>query len=460
MANKYTGNLKVDYDKLKSINDDFKKNNNDFKVGPINMVSSSTFNSLISPDDFASRYLNEMRDSMDEIIKFAEKNSLGIDSITSDTNGSKKSFDGSDGGGDASGTVGAVASGVSTNAVNNGKEISGGIYNYLVSLDLKDMVEFIKNLININNNIPLDLLLLDPSMADKIKEVLLKCINLPSDLKEKLLSSDSEIVRVTLLDIMGGKYPDVFSLNPMTLGIVYDYLNYIAEENDITVSELLNNSKYEEILRDALNDFEKAEKMLEGWDTLDSEEYQEKLLNNYDGAGIGKEDEKAVDIVRNFVEYLSEETNITSEDLLTDKDYSQTLKKAGTELAKTSLFVSTVGKYSEDNMRNVISSLVDGRNAEALGMNENSVNAFKGQVDNLAKSKGITSDNLLSDSSYKDEIKDLMSKNKNMNEMLFMYRNDEAKTVQNVARNIYNTEYKEDSSFNRVIKLDNILKKE
>ena len=321
----------------------------------------------------------------------------------------------------------------------------------LVTLELKDLRNLITELININKNRPLDELLLDPAMAEMIKKVLLESINLPQSLKDILINGDSEIVRITLLDIMSGKYPDVFSLNAMTVGIMYDYFKYIAQQNGITVDELLNNPEYLDLLRKSVKDFEEASKLLEGWDSLDSEKYQEKLLDTYDGNGIAEDNPNAVEIVRRFADYLSNETNIPSEELLTDKDYSQTLKKAGNEVAKASLFIGTTSAFSDEGIKNVINSLVDGTNASALGLNEENVNTFKSEIESAAKEKGVSVQNYLSDSNYKEDVKTFLSSNKNYKEIGYIYRDDDAKVSQNVAREIYNTTYIENANGDRII---------
>ena len=450
MAKVGSDSFKVKYNSLENANNDLKSNNNSFRNGPISTISSSTFNDLRSWEGLAERYLKEMHESMEEILKFAETNYDAISVIANDEDyftpsSNNKNLDGGSGDDNVEGD-----SAQDPGNPNKGKSINN-FATSLVTLELKDLRNLITELININKNRPLDELLLDPAMAEMIKKVLLESINLPQSLKDILINGDSEIVRITLLDIMSGKYPDVFSLNAMTVGIMYDYFKYIAQQNGITVDELLNNPEYLDLLRKSVKDFEEASKLLEGWDSLDSEKYQEKLLDTYDGNGIAEDNPNAVEIVRRFADYLSNETNIPSEELLTDKDYSQTLKKAGNEVAKASLFIGATSAFSDEGIKNVINSLVDGTNASALGLNEENVNTFKSEIESAAKEKGVSVQNYLSDSNYKEDVKTFLSSNKNYKEIGYIYRDDDAKVSQNVAREIYNTTYIENANGDRII---------
>lgn len=443
-------NFKVEYGKLQNANNDLKSNNNNFRNGPLNTISSNTFNDLTNPIDFASKYLRELRESMEEILRFAEINYDAIEVIADDSDDFSSSLVSKSGAGGSGDDNISEESANDPGRANEGKQVKG-FATELVSLEFKDLKDLITELININKNKPLDEILLDPAMAEMIKKVLLASINLPKSLKDILLNGDSEIVRVTLLDIMSGKYPDVFSLNAMTVGVMYDYFRYIALKNGITVEELLNNPEYLELLRKSVKDFEEASKMLGGWDELDSEKYQEKLLDTYDGNGIGDENQDAVEIVRRFADYISNETNIPAEELLTDKEYSQTLKKAGEEVAKSSLFIGATGSFSDEGLKNVVNSLVDGTNASALGLNEDKVGAFKSHIDTLASEKGVSTQSLLSDSTYKEDIKSSLSSSNSFKEIGYIFRNDDAKVSQNVAKNIYNASYVTNANGDRVI---------
>ena len=115
------------------------------------------------------------------------------------------------------------------------------------------------------------------------------------------------------------------------------------------------------------------------------------------------------------------------------------MKKAAQEFGKSSSFVSTLTKYSTKGMNDVLTSLYNGTNTKALGMDSSKVAGFKQEVDSFAKSNGISTESLLTNSSYADKAKECLASSKNASGVGSIYKNVGSNISQNVMKNIYNT---------------------
>ena len=314
----------------------------------------------------------------------------------------------------------------------------------LVDLTVEELDSVIDDLVQLaeKEGKDLDKLLEDPMAADKVKAALLASPYIPEDLKKLLEEADPELVRQTVIALMNGEMPEVFDLNPLNVGIVYSYLCKIASDNGITVEQLLNDPQYSELLKQHLAGFEDVVDLIKSWKDLSSEKLQANLLKIYDGDEIGGMKDETVDIMRTFVDYIADATEIPAEELLLDTKYADILKNATEQFGKTSVFMGAASHYSGEGMQNVVGSLVDGSNAAALGMDESEVTGFKSEIDALAKEKGVTAETLLSDSKYADDVKNTLAASENAKEVGLIYEKSESSVSQKVAKNLYNTEFK------------------
>lgn len=327
----------------------------------------------------------------------------------------------------------------------NGNQINDNIATEMSKLSLNDLdgvVDSLKDM-STKKGKGIDEILLDEKLAEELKALLLASQYIPDELKELLTSSDSQVVRQTFSDIMNGKYPEVFDLNPLNVGITYRYLCQIAESKGITIEELLADA---EMLKEAVSGFGDAVDVIKTWSELPAEECQQELLKIYDGNEIADKKPAAIQIVRTFVDYVSEATEINQEELLTDTNYAEILKTAAEEFGKTSVLVDATASYSDNGVKEVIGNLFNGKNAGALGMTKDEVKAFKTEIDTLAQSKGVTADKLLSDSQYADDVKDALGKSENAKEIGTIFAQRESTVSQNVVKNLYNTEIKEETA--------------
>ena len=286
---------------------------------------------------------------------------------------------------------------------------------------------------------PLDELLLDKEMADEIKKVLLASKFLPEDLAKVLTDADSEVVRELINNIMNGKEPKVFELNTLNLGIVYTHLSSFAKKNGITVSELLNNVEYKHLLKEALESYREVALLFEKWDALKPNEFQAKLLGIFDGNFEDKIKDESVFVIRSFTDFISDVTKVTSEELLTDNKYASVIKDASVEFGKALSFLGTAGNYSDSGMKDVVSSLFNGKNAAAFGMDSKEVAGFKAEMDQLAKDYSVKVDTLFSNAEYSDAVKEALANSDNAMDVGIIFEKADPSVSQEVAQNLYNT---------------------
>lgn len=311
----------------------------------------------------------------------------------------------------------------------------------LENLKLKELDSVAGSLRDMSKNVGkgIDEVLADDKYNDDIKNLLLTSQYIPDDLKKILTDNDSVVSRLLLEKIMNGEYPEIFDINPLNMGVIYTYLNDAASKNNISVNELLTDEKNAELLKDTLSQFEDVKDILIGWDDLNAEEYQSKLLDVYDGNEVGDKKASSIEILRTFTGYISDESGVAAEELLTETKYADTMKQATQEFGKSSLFASTLTKYSNKGMNDVITSLYNGTNAKALGMDASKISGFKQEVESFVKNNGISIDSLLTDSSYADKAKECLSSFTNTSSIGSIFKNVDANISQNVMKNIYNT---------------------
>ncbi len=301
--------------------------------------------------------------------------------------------------------------------------------------DTYGLVDSLKDLAS-EKDVYMDELLEDKEFADDLKELLLKSPYLSDTTIKELEDVDSDVLRLLLKDIMSGNRPELFNINPLNLGVVYTYLKSIANENNITIEELLNKDKYSDLLRDALSNFEDVAKFLDEIKDLSSEEYQATLLKIYDGDGIGDMTDSTVGIIREYIDYLSTESEISVEELLTDTKYADVLKTAGEEFKDSVTFMAAAANYSEEGMTDIVGGMLQGKNARAFGMDNDELVKFKQEIEEIAKDNGTTLNKFLSDSKYADYAKDALVSSKYTEDVGRIYKDDDASVSQNVIKNL------------------------
>jgi len=409
-------------------------------------MSSNPFNALCNDPNIAGGYVNEFNQSLSEMLDFSLNKVLAalikyIEDLSDDQPIPGPGPGDNGGGPGGPGNPGPIDPGDPTDP-NGGEQINDDVVTGMSDLTLNELDNVVDSLIDMSKQKGkgLDEMLADETMADELKALLLASPYLSDELKKLIENTDSQVLRKTIQSIMKGLQPEVFKLNPLNVGIVYSYLSKVASENGITLEQLLTDPQYADLLKSTLAGFGDAVDLIKGWETLSPEECQKQLLDIYDGNGIQDKKPSAVAIVRTFVDYISEATQIDTESLLTDTKYAEILHTATQEFGKTAVLINAASHYTTEGAQEVVGNLFNGKNPGALGMNNEEVTGFKAEMDALAKSNGVTTETLLTNEQYADAVKDALANSKNAEEVGLIFAKNESSVSQNVAKNLYNTQ--------------------
>lgn len=313
----------------------------------------------------------------------------------------------------------------------------------LNEMELDEIDGTVEALIALSGDENLDTFLESDVNADKIKQLLLDSPNIPQEFKDQIKDADSKAVRKFIENMLKGKYPEVFGLNSVNLSIMHRYLEQIAKENGITVDQLINDLQYSDLLKEVLERFGNVTELFNELVKLAPEDFQTIMLKVYDGDGTSELPLEDTDVVRNFVDYISEETDIPYEELLTDKEYASDLRDAAASFGKTSSFFKATSKFSDDGKKNNINNLYNGSNYKAYGMSMSDADQLKKELDTAAKANNTTTDKFLSESQYADKVREVIDNSKSCEGVGSIYKNEQSSVVQSVAKNIYNTKLEE-----------------
>lgn len=313
----------------------------------------------------------------------------------------------------------------------------------LEDMDLDDLDGTVEALIALSGDEYLDKFVENDVNADKIKQMLLDSPNVPQEFKDQIKDVDSKVVRKFIEEVLKGKHPEIFDLNAVNLTIIHRYLEQVARDNGITVDQLISDPKYTELLMTTLKGFGNITELFKELAKLPPEDFQAILLKVYDGDGTSELPAEDTDIVRSFVDFIAEETEITYEELLTDKEYAEELRNAAASFGKASTFFKATSKFSEEGARENVKNLYNGSNYKAYGMTMSEADQFKTEIDNAAKANNTTPEKFLSESQYADKVREVLDNSPNCEGVGAIYKNEESSVHQEVAKNLYNTKLEE-----------------
>lgn len=313
-------------------------------------------------------YIEELKNSMEELLIESQKMSVAVSNYAGITSQEDNDDPWTGGGGYSGGGGGYSGGGGSSGndspqtpstpaSVEKAQKIVDAIdTTSLEKLDLSALDNFVEILRDMSGKEGkgIDEILADDKYNDEIKKRLLESQYIPDELKKILTENDSIVSRLLLNDIMSGKRLDIFELNSVNLDVMYEYLNKVATENNITFSDFISKEQHTDLLKNTLSQLEDCKNVIRSWDNLSVEDYQTKLLNVYDGDGIGDMKENTVGVLRTFVKYLEDKSGVSSEEMLTQTKYADTIKSAVQEFGKSTIFASTLPKYSNSGISSVL----------------------------------------------------------------------------------------------------------
>lgn len=326
----------------------------------------------------------------------------------------------------------------------------------LEKMTLSDFAGMLNELVELAKlqNVTLDELLLNEKYSDIIKETLLASPFVPQEFKNAILELDSSKVRQIFLNILNIEYPEIVDINSLNLGITHSFLEKIADENHITVEDLLNKAEYQNLLKDSLSKYDNVIDLIKGWENLSSEDFQEQLKSFYLGDVPEEFPDEDILATRSFVDYLADECDVSYEEFLTDSSYADTLKDGAIEFGKSAKYFETLTYTSNEFMTETAKGIYDGKKYKSYGMSENDLSSFRSEIDNLAKSNNITSSQLLTNTNYSDLVKDTLQNSKSADGVGSIYQNSPSSVSQIVANNLYNSK---NSNVKSTEKNDNFL---
>ena len=203
--------------------------------------------------------------------------------------------------------------------------------------DLNGLVDEIIELTKQKNS-ALDTFVETDVNSDLIKEMLLASPHVPEEFKAVIKDLDSSAVRLLLESILKGSSPEIFELNTLNLGVTLTYLADIADQNGITIQDLLENEKYSSLLKSSLTEFDDVVELIKGWEDQTPEEFQKQMKQFYFGDVSTEFPDQDILVTRTFVDYLADASNAYYEDLLDDTSYASVLKDGALELGKALTF--------------------------------------------------------------------------------------------------------------------------
>lgn len=225
------------------------------------------------------------------------------------------------------------------------------------NMSMSDLKEVLSTLVSTANSCDTDLttLINDSSYSEKIKEALLNNVNLNQDLKDLYEVADSTVIQKLLNSIVNGSQSNVVGLDNETVLAMKEYLATIANNNEITFEEFITNESYSSEVKTALKEFGSVYDYVS---SLNDENLQESFGNIYDGNNVGNQSSGVINSLRFYISAVSDNNNISSEELLFNKDNSSILKSGVNNLGKSSLYADTISNCSSSSVSEILNSLL------------------------------------------------------------------------------------------------------
>lgn len=429
------------------------------KIDVARQSASSSFAALsqINPD-LGSNFISELKNSLDDIFTYLNGKVPKVENYfkNEDTNNNSNNNNnrgGNYGGGGVAPVPDTIPEEETAVAAVNLSDINTTPLTESQLSDLNGLVDEIIELTKQKNS-ALDTFVETDVNSDLIKEMLLASPHVPEEFKAVIKDLDSSAVRLLLESILKGSIPEIFELNTLNLGVTLTYLADIADQNGITIQDLLENEKYSSLLKSSLTEFDDVVELIKGWEDQTPEEFQKQMKQFYFGDVSTEFPDQDILVTRTFVDYLADASNAYYEDLLDDTSYASVLKDGALELGKALTFFNATSFFTDQGMKENMTSLLYGSNYEAFGMTKDNVESFKKEIDSAAKEKNVSVNDYLTDSKYADDVKEVLLNSKSAEDVGLIYKKVDSSISQKVSKNLYETKYEKSK---QQLELDKIL---
>lgn len=224
------------------------------------------------------------------------------------------------------------------------------------TMSMSDMSEVLSTLVTLAtaNNTTIDQLLSNSAFKDKIKEALLKNVNISTDLKKLIAAGSSDAMIIALKKLVSGEINEAIGMDQDTSEVIRVYLESIASKNNTTIDKLISDSTYKETVKKSLA---AMKKVTETTAKFTEANVQTKLLDIYDGVDT-EIDDNSMEIVRDQIDVISQLTEIPYNELLEENAYAGEMLKAANRLSRTAIYAEALSNCSADTISKVLSKII------------------------------------------------------------------------------------------------------
>ena len=243
-------------------------------------------------------------------------------------------------------SAGSSYNGANTDVNNNELDLSINTDSLVENLTSKDsilMSILISNILKDGDLNSLD----DENKLSELKKVILDSVNINDELKEVISKMDIEVFKKFLKSMA-----DKGSLNTVSddsISFLHNYLVKISSINNISYDSLINDPSNESLLYNNVNYFNDAVNYLDSISNDNVETIKENLFDIYDGNAISDVNQNRVDAVRNIIDVLSENNNVSYENLI-----SGNIKNSLLSVTSAKDFFGLFSKFDSENIQSIL----------------------------------------------------------------------------------------------------------
>ncbi len=244
-------------------------------------------------------------------------------------------------------SAGSSYNGANTDVNNNELDLSINTDSLVENLTSKDSILMSILISNILKDGDLNSLLDDENKLSELKKVILDSVNINDELKEVISEMDIEVFKKFLKSMA-----DKGSLNTVSddsINFLHNYLVKISSINNISYDSLINDPSNESLLYNNVNYFNDAVNYLDSISNDNVETIKENLFDIYDGNAISDVNQNRVDAVRNIIDVLSENNNVSYENLI-----SGNIKNSLLSVTSAKDFFGLFSKFDSENIQSIL----------------------------------------------------------------------------------------------------------
>lgn len=244
-------------------------------------------------------------------------------------------------------SAGSSYNGANTDVNNNELDLSINTDSLVENLTSKDSILMSILISNILKDGDLNSLLDDENKLSELKKVILDSVNINDELKEVISKMDIEVFKKFLKSMA-----DKGSLNTVSddsISFLHNYLVKISSINNISYDSLINDPSNESLLYNNVNYFNDAVNYLDSISNDNVETIKENLFDIYDGNAISDVNQNRVDAVRNIIDVLSENNNVSYENLI-----SGNIKNSLLSVTSAKDFFGLFSKFDSENIQSIL----------------------------------------------------------------------------------------------------------